>query len=376
MNKMRDEDMKKRYKIIILRIVIAVLLAVLTVLAATRRNNGFAMPGGGDNIKTSETVKGDYDDIGSSEDSYPVKSSEADSRGVVEERESYKMNGQEDDDCFIAAPAISLSDYEKLSIDPLKPEIYEGNALKKRLKELAGLDKTYKKVYKNYDAYPENILAAFCNEPGMSEFVLGYTKKDGGRKAAYTEGELEAEFPLLLQWDTRWGYEEYGDSCIGLAGCAPVCLAMVALFVTGDDEVTPDKIAAYAMEQGYYLKGTGTSWSFMTEGAKNFGLSGREIGLSKSAVISELEAGHPVICSMRPGIFTARGHFIVLAGLQDGKIIVRDPNSAYRSSLLWDFSEIQGQIKNMWSFTIQSQSHTVHPYSRDGQYDVIFDVRE
>ncbi len=367
--------MKMKYKTILFRTVIVMLRAVLTALIATRRNNGFAVPKGVDNIKTSDMVKGERDDSEGSNDSYTEESYEADSRGVVKENGG-NISRKDSKDSLTVLPKLSLSDYEKLSIDPLKPQIYEGSALKNRLKELAGLDKTYKKIYKNYDEYPENILAAFCNEPGMSEFVKGYIDWDGGEKPEYTESELEDEFPLLLQWDTRWGYESYGDSCIGLAGCAPVCMAMVALTVTGDAEVTPDKTASYAMECGYYLKGTGTSWSFLTEGAKNFGLYGRELGLSESAVMSELEAGHPVICSMRPGIFTVRGHFIVLAGLRDGRIIVRDPNSAYRSSLLWDFSEIKAQIKNMWSYTIQSQSHTVRRDRKDEQYDLIFDVRD
>ena len=48
-----------------------------------------------------------------------------------------------------------------------------------------------------------------------------------------------------------------------------------------------------------------------------------------------LENGEPVICSMRPGDFTTKGHFIVLVGMEDGKIRVHDPNSAQRSSQLW-----------------------------------------
>lgn len=375
--KMRDQNMRKRYKIIIFRTVAAILFAVLAVLIAARRNNGFAMPGA-ENIRTSEMVSGEYDEGGSAGGSAIIKSSEADSRGVVEENDNgYIMNGTGSaEDSSYAVSALKLSDYEKLSIDPLSPRIYEGAALKKRMKELAALDKTYKKINKRFEDYPENVLAAFCNEPGMSDFVLGYNDEDRVCNAAYTKDELEAEFPLLLQWDKRWGYESYGDSCIGLAGCAPVCLAMVSLFVNGESGVTPDQAASYAMERGYYLRGTGTSWSFMTEGAGYVGLYGRELGLSESAVMSELKAGHPVICSVRPGIFTARGHFIVLAGLQDGKIIVRDPNSAYRSSLLWDFTDIKGQIKNMWSYTKPSQSHTVRQDSRDVQYDVIFDIRD
>lgn len=385
-------EMRKRYKKYIIRTIMVILIAMLAAIIAARRNNGFETAGGGDNVKTSEPVRGDFDD-GAGGDYYTAKSSETDSRGVVKKSENKdselskpsKSSKPADDGKNIKGnayviPALSLSDYEKLSIDPLSPELYEGAALKSRMKELAELDKTYKKVYKNYDDYPENVLAAYCNEPGMSEFVLGYTVRKGRvgepGETGYTEDEMEDEFPLLLQWDKRWGYESYGDSCIGLAGCAPVCLAMVSLAVTHDEENTPDKIAAYAMEQGYYLRGTGTLWSFLTEGAKYFGLSGRELGMSESAVMSELEAGHPVICSMRPGTFTVHGHFIVLAGLRDGRIIVRDPNSPYRSSLLWDFSDIKGEIKNMWSYTVPSRNYKASPEYGDSPYGIVFDIRD
>jgi len=30
-----------------------------------------------------------------------------------------------------------------------------------------------------------------------------------------------------------------------------------------DESYTPDKIAAYSVENGYYVEGTGTSWALM-----------------------------------------------------------------------------------------------------------------
>ena len=71
-------------------------------------------------------------------------------------------------------------------------------------------------------------------------------------------------------------------------------------------------------------------------------------------VLRELEQGHPIICSMRKGTFTAQGHFIVLAGVKDGKILVRDPNSRAKSEMLWDFSEIRSQIRNLWRYVVSA----------------------
>lgn len=349
--------MKMKHRLYLQRIIIVILIGILAATLLKRHNEGFSASGSADNIKTSEVTKEQYD------------------AGDGQESKKPKENKGTEEDNTEKVMSLSLSGYKKLSIDPLAPKNYEGDELKTRLKELAELDETYKEVYENYDMYPESILSAFCNEPGMSGFVLGYTDKRKNETPEYTKEELDDEFPLLLQWDKRWGYEDYGDSCIGTAGCAPVCMAMVCLSLTSDGDVTPDVIAKYAMEKGYYLKGTGTSWNFLTDGARHFGFYGRELGLNESAVLSELGEGHPVICSMRPGKFTAHGHFIVLAGIQDGKIIVKDPNSAYRSSLLWDFSDIWYQIKNMWVYTKESTGYQYN-YGSQGDYEVIYDVRK
>lgn len=88
----------------------------------------------------------------------------------------------------------------------------------------------------------------------------------------------------------------------------------------------------------------------MTDGASQFGITGRELGLDQSVVKNELKNGHPIICSMGPGDFTSKGHFIVLAEWEDGAIRVYDPNSKKRSSVLWSYDTISSQVKNLWSF--------------------------
>ena len=88
----------------------------------------------------------------------------------------------------------------------------------------------------------------------------------------------------MIQWDERWGYIHYGDGIIANSGCGPTALAMVAAGLTGDNSITPYKIASYAGANGYYVAGSGSSWSLMTEAALNFGVAGTEIALSESSV--------------------------------------------------------------------------------------------
>lgn len=231
-----------------------------------------------------------------------------------------------------------------------KPKLYEGSDLEKELESLAQESSDYRQIYEKREQYPEDVLTALCANPEMVDFVKNYLEADGTVSGGITEKELGQDIPLLIQWDERWGYAGYGQSDVGLSGCAPTCVSMVAVGLTKDKNLTPDVVAEYAYREGYYMDGTGTAWSFMTEGCRHFGIIGEELGLDESMIQNNLASGNPIICSMRPGDFTTQGHFIVLSGIQDGKIIVNDPNSRQRSSVLWDYETLKGQIKNLWVF--------------------------
>ena len=221
-----------------------------------------------------------------------------------------------------------------------------------KLTELAQSNKTVRQVLEQADQYPADLLELLSNNEETADFVLGYTEKKGQAPAEDIGEVASGEIPLLLQWDERWGYAQYGDNMIAINGCGPTVVAMAAAGLTGDNSITPYKVAQYAEEQGYYTGESGTSWELMTQGAVHFGVQGQELGLSESEILSELESGHPVICSMRPGDFTTTGHFIVLTGVEDGKIRVNDPNSRKRSETLWDYDTLEYQINNLWAFSL------------------------
>ena len=161
---------------------------------------------------------------------------------------------------------------------------------------------------------------------------------------------MRGSFPTLLQWDARWGCTPYGGSILAITGCGPTALSVVACGLTGDASLTPAAIAAWAQRQGY-AGADGTSWELMRSGCEHFGLYAQELSLTEAAVFGALEAGQPIICSMRPGDFTTAGHFIVLTGTQDGLLCVVDPNSPARSAPLWEYSRLEPQIKNLWAYT-------------------------
>ena len=208
-----------------------------------------------------------------------------------------------------------------------------------------------RQVMENADQYPADLVEIVKNNPETAEFVLDYPEKKD-QAPADTVGELTGGIPLLLQWDERWGYTIYGDNYLAVNGCGPTAVAMVAAGLTGDNTITPCKVARYAAEQGYYTGESGTSWDLMTSGVQRFGIYGEEMGLSESEVMAALESGCPIICSMRPGDFTTTGHFIVLTGVENGKIRVNDPNSRIRSERLWDYDTLEWQISNLWVYSL------------------------
>ena len=206
--------------------------------------------------------------------------------------------------------------------------------------------------------YPDSLIQLLERNPETEKFVLEYPLY---RPAAYDLAEYKnAEtVPLFLQWDQRWGYETYGSDMMAITGCGPTCLAMVGYYVTGEERFDPAAVAAFAEESGYYVEGSGSSWTLISEGGPQLGLDVVELPLDENRMKGALENGNPIILAMGPGDFTSSGHYIVLTGVQDGMFVVNDPNSPERSGKLWSYEEISGQIRNIWA--ISGRDYAVMP---------------
>lgn len=203
-----------------------------------------------------------------------------------------------------------------------------------------------------FDEYPDFIIEMLDKTPAAIEFAVNYpVNKDKTYKIDMSEYENESGMPLFIQWDKRWGYIEYGSSVAGVTACGPVSLSMVAYYLTGDKNMSPDKIIQFAKDNGYCVPGSGTSWTLISEGAGKLGLTATELPLNENHVKSHLQNGEPIICVMGPGDFTTLGHYIVLTSYEDGYVTVNDSNSVERTNKKWKFSEIQDQIRNLWAIS-------------------------
>lgn len=199
------------------------------------------------------------------------------------------------------------------------------------------------------DAWPAELIELMEENPETEEFVLYYPLKKDLHPEIDLSGSVQTSaVPLLLQWDERWGYDRFAGELMGLSGCGPTCLSMVCLYLLDDPALTPRYVAEFAEEEGYSERGSGSTWTLISEGGEKLGLEVEELPLHESSITRELEAGNPIICVMGAGDFTTTGHFIVLTGYADGFVTVNDPNSVQRSEKAWELKTIMEQMRNLW----------------------------
>lgn len=199
---------------------------------------------------------------------------------------------------------------------------------------------------------PESLIELVERQPEAYDFAKDYKKYADKDLAIDISDEVkEGKIPLFIQWDKRWGYREYGGNYMALNGCGPTCLSMVYCGLKGDTEWNPWKVAQWSSEHGYYVPGSGTAWSLMSEGAAQLGLQVMEAKPDADTITEELAKGKVIIACMGPGDFTTQGHFIVLTKVTgSGKIVVNDPNSKKRSKQTWDVDRLVAQMKDMWVY--------------------------
>lgn len=154
----------------------------------------------------------------------------------------------------------------------------------------------------------------------------------------YTDGSTEVVY--YNQLDERYANKPYGTDDIGGYGCGPTCMAMVVSSLT-DDLVDPVEMAKWSYEHGYWCSGSGSYHALIPAAAEAWGLPVSGCTASEPQRITDaLSSGKMIVAIMSAGHFTSSGHFIVLRGVQDEKILVADPASRTRSEQSWDLSII------------------------------------
>ncbi len=200
--------------------------------------------------------------------------------------------------------------------------------------------------------YPEALQVLYENNPDARDYVMAYfEKKDLSYTIDLSEYAGCSSVPLLMQWDERWGYQQYAGNLMGLSGCGPTVMSMASIYLTGETTWDPLSVARYSDENGYSVSGNGTKWTLFTDGSEAFGVASKELPLSESTIRRHLENGELVACIMGPGVFTTSGHYILLTGVTDEGFTVCDSNSYANSAKVWAYDEFSDQIRNLWALT-------------------------
>ena len=177
----------------------------------------------------------------------------------------------------------------------------------------------------------------------LGDGMLQYTEYDGTTITSlgdvrFTDGATEVVY--FNQLDQRYANQPYGTDNIGGYGCGPTSMAIVVSSLT-NNLVDPIEMAEWAYQNGGWCKGQGSYHSLIPNAAKAWGLTVEGCKASEpQRILDALSSGKLVVAIMSPGNFTTGGHFIVLRGVKDGKILVADPASTYRSQKEWDLSII------------------------------------
>ena len=154
----------------------------------------------------------------------------------------------------------------------------------------------------------------------------------------FTDGATEVVY--YNQLDKQDCNKPYGTDNIGGYGCGPTSMAIVVSSLT-DKTVDPVAMSKWAYENGYWCSKSGSYHSLIPGAAKHWGLPVEGCTASEpQRIVDALSSGKLVVALMTKGHFTSGGHFMVLRGVQDGKILVADPASYRRSQKAWDLDII------------------------------------
>ena len=185
------------------------------------------------------------------------------------------------------------------------------------------------------DNYAQNLSiflgdGMFQSAPGTSIPSLGDIR--------FTDGTVEVVY--FNQLDERYANQPYGTDNIGGYGCGPTSMAIVVSSLT-DDMVDPVEMAKWAYDNGYWCSKSGSYHALIPAAAKKWGLLVEGCPATEpQRIVDALSDGKLVVALMTKGHFTSSGHFIVLRGVANEKILVADPASTTRSQQSWDLSII------------------------------------
>ena len=228
---------------------------------------------------------------------------------------------------------VTVTETEVTEIWKIYTIVYNGEAYFED--KIFALSDEQKKLAENY----AQNLSVFLGD-GMMQGLLPAESADLVSLGDIRFSDGATQVVYYNQLDKRYASKPYGTDDIGTYGCGPTCMAMVVSSLT-NETVDPVEMARWAYENGYWCSKSGSYHSLIPGAAKAWGLPVQGCGKTEGQrIVDALSQGKLVVAIMLKGHFTSSGHFIVLRGVENGKILVADPASYTRSQQTWDLSII------------------------------------
>lgn len=163
----------------------------------------------------------------------------------------------------------------------------------------------------------------------------------------------------FLQTDKQWANEEYGYSTIANSGCGPTCMAMTLNYYI-DESITPLQTAIYADDK-QHVSSKGTGWDYFEQMAKEYNLEYLQTNSAQTAKQWMAEKNNPlIICSMKRGLWTNGGHFILLWNIDENdNVCINDPASIKQERMFNTFYKLSSQCKQYFCFNQKEQEIVV-----------------
>lgn len=193
--------------------------------------------------------------------------------------------------------------------------------------------------------YTGKNLEIYSIDSGNLDISFEDILKNWEKNDKYEYSEDKWKMPLYLQGSEEWGFEPYGTSTIGTAGCGPSAMSMVLSSIEEKNITPPELINDMTeMQDGmwYYCPGAGSYHSIFPVIAENYELNCNQISANYESIKSELEQDRNVIVSIGAGpYYHGDGHFIVLRDISDtGNFYINDSAGIFDLNTTYTWSDL------------------------------------
>lgn len=196
----------------------------------------------------------------------------------------------------------------------------------------------------------ERLVELALDEPTAIAYVAGFLQNDAPKtQKTFNDPVSVGTYPMIYNWDTRWGYAPYGSSYVGLTGSGVTSFAMACIGLTGRTDVTPATLAELSTETNTVSETYGTSAEFFMQQAQSLGMEIEEYTPAPDLLPDLLDQGTVVLLQLREGTITDHAHWALAVGENlDGSIILQDPTNTSVNDHSWNASTLAGASEHFY----------------------------